>query len=42
MSISFVNWDLRGDCPVWRSKIGEFFFVDMRMEEKVSLQTRPN
>jgi hypothetical protein len=36
MSISSVNGDLRGDCPVWRSEIGEFFLVDMRMEEKVS------
>jgi hypothetical protein len=33
MSISFVNGDPRGDCPVWRSEVGEFFPVGM--EEKI-------
>jgi hypothetical protein len=42
MSILSVNGDLRGDCAVWRSEIGEFFLVGIRMEEKVSPQTRPN
>jgi hypothetical protein len=35
MSISSVNGDPRGDCPVWRSEVGEFFPVGMGMEEKV-------
>jgi hypothetical protein len=35
MSISPANGDAREDCPVWRSEVGEFFSVGMRMEEKV-------
>jgi hypothetical protein len=35
MSISSVNGDLRGDCPIWRSEVEEFFTVGMRIEEKV-------
>jgi hypothetical protein len=34
MSISSVNRDFRGDCPVWRSEVAEFFSVEM--EVKVS------
>jgi hypothetical protein len=33
MSISSVNGDPRGDCPVWGSEVGEFFLVGM--EEKI-------
>jgi hypothetical protein len=32
MSTSSVNKDPCGDCPVWRSEVGEFF--SMGMEEK--------
>ncbi|MCH80657.1 hypothetical protein A2U01_0001428 [Trifolium medium] len=35
MSISSVNGDPRGDCPVWGPEDGEFFPVGMGMEEKV-------
>jgi hypothetical protein len=35
MSISSINRDPRGDCPVWRSEVGEFFPVWMGMEVKV-------
>jgi hypothetical protein len=34
MSISSVNEDLRGDCPVCRFKVEEFFPVEMGMEVK--------
>ncbi|MCI32684.1 hypothetical protein A2U01_0053898, partial [Trifolium medium] len=33
MSISTVNEDPRGNCPVWESEDGEFFSVGMK--EKV-------
>jgi hypothetical protein len=36
MSISSVIGNFRGDCPVWRFEVGEFFPVRMGMEEKVS------
>jgi hypothetical protein len=35
MSISSVNGDPRGDCPVWRYEVGEFFPVRMGMKVKV-------
>ncbi|MCI95769.1 hypothetical protein A2U01_0117068, partial [Trifolium medium] len=35
MSISSVNGDPRGDCPVWGPENGEFFPVGMGMEDKV-------
>jgi hypothetical protein len=35
MLISSVNEDPRGDCPVWRSEVEEFFPVGMGMEVKV-------
>jgi hypothetical protein len=35
MSISSVNRDPHGDCPVWRSEVEGFFSVEMRMEEKI-------
>jgi hypothetical protein len=35
MSISSVIGNFRGDCPVWRFEVGEFFPVRMGMEEKV-------
>jgi hypothetical protein len=35
MSISYVNEDPRGDCPVFRSEVGEFFSVGMGMKEKI-------
>jgi hypothetical protein len=38
MSISSVNRDPRGDCPVWRFEVGKFFSVEMGMEEKVPLK----
>jgi hypothetical protein len=33
ISISSVNQDPRGDCPVWRFEVGKFFSVGM--EEKI-------
>jgi hypothetical protein len=35
MSISSVKEDPRGDCPVWRSEVDEFFPVGMKIEEKI-------
>jgi hypothetical protein len=35
MSISSVNGNSRGDCPVWISEVEEFFLVGMEMEVKV-------
>jgi hypothetical protein len=36
MSILSVNGDPPGDCPVWGSENGNFFFVEMVTEEKIS------
>ncbi|MCI47107.1 hypothetical protein A2U01_0068348, partial [Trifolium medium] len=35
MSISSVNGDPCGDCPVWGPEDGKFFPVGIGMEEKV-------
>jgi hypothetical protein len=38
MSISSINRDLRGYCPIQRSGDDEFFTVRMKMEEKILLK----
>jgi hypothetical protein len=35
MSISSINGDSHRNCHVWKSKVGEFFPVEIGMEEKI-------